>query len=67
MTALCSTRVTDRRPVRRGLILQRHFVIMGVRGFVGGNGRIGRWLGGAVAIVTSSAAGRVRATAGAVR
>jgi len=49
------------------LVLQRHFVIMRVRGLVGGNGWPGRQPDVGVAIVTSAAAWQVRAAAGLVR
>ena len=51
----------------RLLVLQRHFVIMRVRGLVGGSGRLGRWPDVGVAIVTSAAAWRARPAAGTVR
>src|ERR1700746_1639862 len=49
------------------LVLQRHFVIMRVRGLVGGNGRLGRRPDGGVAPQTSAVALRARPGAGTVR
>ena len=52
-----------RRSVAGVLILQRHFVITWVPGFVGGSGRRGRWPGAGVAIATSAAGRRGRVAA----